>query len=89
LPDVSKSATNTIQGTLKVRIRVTIDSAGNVANATFESPGPSQYFARKAMEAAQRWKFAPPENGQALTAWILRFQFKKSGTTVVPSPATP
>ena len=88
LPDVSKTATNTIQGTVRVSVRVAVDSSGNVANATFESQGPSKYFARKAMEAAQRWKFKPvPNNSQPVPReWILRFQFKKSGTNVIPSP---
>jgi len=60
-----------------------------VTNATFESPGPSKYFARKAMEAAQHWKFKPVQtNGQPVSReWILQFQFKKSGTNVIPSPA--
>ena len=89
LPDVSKSARNTIQGTVKVSVWVTVDPSGNVARATFQSAGPSKYFARKAMEAAQRWKFAPPEGRQAPSTWILRFQFRRSGTTVVPLQATP
>jgi TonB family protein len=89
LPDVSKTARNTIQGTVKVSVRVTVDSSGKVANATFESPGPSKYFARKAMEAAQQWKFKPVQNNRqpVPNEWILRFQFKRSGTSVIPSPA--
>jgi TonB family protein len=89
LPEVSKTATNTIHGTVKVKVRVTLDSSGNVTNATFESPGPSKYFARKAMEAAQQWKFKPVQNsGQPVSReWILQFQFKKSGANVIPSPA--
>lgn len=89
LPDVSKTARNTIQGTVRVKVRVPIDSAGNVTNATLESPGPSKYFARKAIEAAQQWKFKPAQtNGQPVSReWILEFQFKKSGTNIIPSPA--
>jgi TonB family protein len=89
LPDVSKTARNTIQGTVRVEVQVTVDSLGNVTNATLESPGPSKYFARKAMEAAQQWKFKPaPTNGQPVSReWILQFQFKKSGTNIISSPA--
>jgi TonB family protein len=89
LPEVSKTASNTIQGTVRVNVRVRVDSSGNVTNATFESPGPSKYFARKAMEAAQQWKFKPVQtNGQPVSReWILQFQLKKSGTNVIPSPA--
>jgi len=70
-------------------VRVTVDSSGNVTNATFESPGPSKYFARKAMEAAQQWKFKPVQtDGQPVSReWILQFQFKNSGTNIIPSPA--
>ncbi len=90
-PVVSKSARNTVTGTLKVRIKVSVDAAGNVENATFVSPGPSKYFARQAMEAAQQWKFAPAQvNGQAVpSAWILHFGFRKSGTEVEPEPVKP
>jgi TonB family protein len=89
LPEVSKTARNTIQGTVKVGVRVTVDSSGNVTKATFESPGPSKYFARKAIEAAQQWKFKPARNhGQPVPReWTLRFLFKRSGTDVIPSPA--
>ena len=89
LPDVSKTARNTIQGTVRVNVRVTVDSSGNVTNATLESPGPSKYFARKAMEAAQQWKFkSAPTKGQPVSReWILEFQFKNSGTNIIPSPA--
>jgi TonB family protein len=88
LPEVSKTARNTIQGTVRVGVRVAVDSSGNVTNATFESPGPSKYFARKAMEAAQQWKFKPAQNnGQPVPReWTLRFQFKRSGTNVIPLP---
>src|SRR3984893_2857797 len=91
LPDVSKTARNTIQGTVRVNVRVTVDSSGNVTNATLESPGPSKYFARKAMEAAQQWKFkSASTHGQPVSReWILQFQFKKSGTDIIPSPAAP
>ena len=41
------------------------------------------------MEAAQQWKFAPPQvNGQAApSAWILHFGFKRSGTEIDSEPA--
>lgn len=90
-PVVSKSARNTVTGTLKVRVKVSVDAAGNVEKAAFVSPGPSKYFARQAMEAAQQWKFAPAQaNGQAApSAWILQFGFRRSGTEIVSEPAKP
>jgi TonB family protein len=88
-PVVSKSARNTISGTIKIRVRAEVDAAGNVERATFITEGPSKYFARQAMEAAQKWKFAPPQaNGQAApSAWILHFGFKRSGVEIDSEPA--
>ena len=64
LPTPSRSALNTIHGTIKVRVKVTVDAAGNVAHAGFVTSGPSQYFSRLAMQAAQQWKFAPASSGE-------------------------
>jgi TonB family protein len=88
-PVVSKSARNTISGTIKIRVKVEVDAAGNVERASFITEGPSKYFARQAMEAAQKWKFAPPQvNGQAASsAWILHFGFKRSGIEINSEPA--
>ena len=81
IPAASQGARNTIQGKVRVRVKVNVDAAGNVTQATFESPGPSQYFARLAMEAAQQWKFAPAPAG---SEWTLRFAFGRGGTEAFP-----
>jgi TonB family protein len=90
-PVVSKSARNTISGTIRIRVKVAVDAAGNVERATFVTEGPSKYFARQALQAAQQWKFAPATvNGQAApSAWVLRFGFRRSGTEVDSEPAKP
>ena len=81
LPTPSRGALNTIQGHVKVRLRVDVDAAGNVVNAVFTDHGPSQYFARLGMEAAQRWKFAPKtRNGQVVASeWDLLFSYSRGG----------
>src|SRR6266849_5568150 len=86
LPDVSRSARNTIQGKIRVGVRVDVDPSGKVTSAKLTSPGPSQYFARLALQAARRWEFKPPQiNGQATpSAWLLRFRFGRSATEVSP-----
>jgi TonB family protein len=91
LPEVSRSAQNTIQGRVKVSVRVTVDASGNVSQATLTSAGPSKYFANKAVAAARQWKFkAPQENGQPKASeWLLRFQFGRSSTQVFPTEAKP
>jgi len=42
LPDVPESASDTIQGTIRVNVRVNVDSSGNVVEADLTSPGPSR-----------------------------------------------
>jgi TonB family protein len=88
MPAVSKSARDTIHGTIKVRVKVAVDAAGNVQNATFVTAGPSTYFARQAMEAAQQWKFVPAQ-GQDPRTWIVQFGFKRSGTDAALESAKP
>ncbi|MGH9503566.1 MAG: serine/threonine protein kinase [Terriglobales bacterium] len=84
-PAVSRSAQNTITGTIRVRVKVLVDSSGNVENAALITAGPSKYFASKAVGAAQQWKFAPGAPGP----WILHFGFKRSGTELDSEPAKP
>jgi eukaryotic-like serine/threonine-protein kinase len=74
LPDVPKSASRTISGTIKITVHVDVDSAGKVTSAKITHPGSSAYFAKLAMQAAEHWEFSPSSG-----AWNLRFQFKKSG----------
>ena len=89
MPDVLPRALESIQGKVYVGVRVTVDAAGNVSGATFDSEGPSQYFAKAAMQAAQKWKFKPAQaNDQAAPGtWVLQFQFTRAGAKVTPSAA--
>jgi TonB family protein len=80
IPDVPRSARNTVHGRIKVNVRVTVDGSGNVTDQTLETPGPSKYFARLASEAAMKWKFVPSDN-QDSREWLLRFEFSRGGTT--------
>jgi len=83
MPQVSPSARRTIQGTIKVRVRVDVDAAGNVAKTKLELSGPSKYFSRVAMEAAREWKFAPARADEpAVREWKLQFAFSRAKTGV-------
>ncbi len=83
MPQVSPSARRTIQGTIKVRVRVDVDAAGNVAKTKLELSGPSKYFSRVAMEAAREWKFAPARADEpAVREWELQFAFSRAKTGV-------
>jgi rod shape-determining protein MreB and related proteins len=78
LPAVPQNARDTIRGTVRVGIKVSVDPSGNVTDATIDSPGPSKYFANLALQAAPQWKFAPARDGSS--DWILRFKFSVDGT---------
>jgi TonB family protein len=87
IPDVPRSASNTITGRIKVRVRVEVDASGKVTSATLTTPGPSKYFANLALKASQKWEFSPPQsNGQAdPSTWTLLFEFSKTSTKAFPS----
>jgi TonB family protein len=87
IPDVPRSASNTITGRIKVKVRVEVDASGKVTNATLTTPGPSKYFANLALKAAHNWEFsAPQSNGQPTpSTWTLLFEFSKSSTKAFAS----
>src|SRR5713101_4739791 len=89
LPAVPQSARDTIRGTVRVSVRVAVDPSGSVTGAKLDSPGPSKYFANLALQAAQRWEFAPAKvDGRDVPSeWILRFEIERTGTRVFPVQA--
>jgi TonB family protein len=91
LPDVPRKASATIQGKVKVGVRIGVDPSGNVVGAKLDTPGPSRYFAQLALKAARRWKFSPAkvDDRNVSSEWILRFEFGKAGTKVLPVRAAP
>ena len=86
-PNVSQGARNTIQGKIRVAVRVAVDSGGNVTDAKLTTPGPSKYFANQALQSARKWKFTPPQvDGRpTVSAWMLKYQFGRAGTEIFPS----
>ena len=91
MPDVLPAASRSIQGKVNVRVRVNVSPAGEVQDASFESAGPSRYFAKVAMEAARQWKFTPARaSGQPIASvWTLHFVFTRENTDVTPEQTTP
>ena len=81
MPDLLPSAVQSIRGEVNVTVRITVDAGGNVESASLDSPGPSKYFAKTSLQAAQSWKFKP---AQAPSAWILHFTFTQAGTEITP-----
>lgn len=91
LPRVSDRSLRTITGKLRVSVQVAVDASGHVTEATLASPGPSHYFARAALGAAQGWTFTPPaQQGEAVASnWMLRFAFTREGVEVQPVQLSP
>lgn len=81
-PQVTSKARESLQGTVKVLVRVQVNSKGAVASAKLESHHVSRYFERAALQAARRWRFTPPKaDGRPVSSsWLLEFDFAQSGT---------
>jgi TonB family protein len=90
LPEVSAKSRSTIHGTVRVVVKVHVDSSGGVT-AVEPASTPSKFFGDAAVEAAKRWDFAPAkiaEHGVA-SEWLLRFDFTQANTKVLPSQTKP
>jgi TonB family protein len=90
-PKASQSALRTIHGRIKVRVRVGVDTSGNVTSANLITAGPSKYFARLASEAARGWKFTPSlDKGEPVSSqWTILFEYTRSGITQQASKTSP
>ncbi len=82
MPEVLPAAMASIRGKVAVSVRITVDAAGHVIAATLVSPGPSKYFSRISVQAAQQWRFKPAAEG---SAWLLHFLYRPSGIEIVPA----
>jgi TonB family protein len=80
IPDVPQSARKTIRGTVRVSVRVIVDRQGTVRVATADDPGPSRYFERLAIQASEKWTFAPTDS-EKQRVMLVRFNFTRAGTT--------
>jgi TonB family protein len=90
LPDISRSARNTIHGKIKITAKVIVDSTGKVTSASLTSPGPSSYFANLALKASQQWRFTPAKiDAQPVAStWLLHYRISRAATEVTPEPLT-
>lgn len=85
IPDVPRSARQTIRGTIRVSVRVIVDKGGTVILATADEPGPSRYFERLALEASRKWTFAPQDSAEQRIT-LVRFYFTRAGTKAHANP---
>jgi serine/threonine protein kinase len=79
IPNVSRGARESIRGVIDVAVRVIVDRSGNVVAAALDGRASGRHFARAAMNAAKKWKFAAAD--QASRVWLLHFEFTRAGTT--------
>jgi TonB family protein len=85
LPNIPEKARKTIGGKPAVVVRVSVDPAGEVTQATLERSF-SPYFGKLVLEAARQWRFARDEAVKSRN-WILRFEITKSNTRVTARKA--
>jgi TonB family protein len=80
-PTVSGKALSSIHGTVRVGVKVHVDAAGKVTEATLENSGPSRYFADVSLKAARQWVFTAPEadGHSAPSEWRIQFHYTQSG----------
>ncbi|MGA8432481.1 MAG: TonB family protein [Candidatus Sulfotelmatobacter sp.] len=90
VPGISANTKRKIHGVIKVSVHVDVDPSGKVIAAKIVSPSSSQYFNNLSQESAEQWEFSPPqENGTPEpSAWLLRFQFSRRSSEVLPSRIT-
>jgi TonB family protein len=90
-PAASPKALATIHGTVRVGVKVHVDAAGKVTEATLEHGGPSRYFADLSLKAARQWVFTAPEaNGHSAPSdWNIQFSYTQSGVQMGAEPLTP
>ncbi|HXX15017.1 MAG TPA: TonB family protein [Candidatus Eremiobacteraceae bacterium] len=90
-PQASPKALATIHGTVRVVVKVQVDPAGNVSDATLDNPGPSHYFADLALKAARQWVFTPPDaDGHSVASqWLIEFGFTNEGAKASASQLEP
>ena len=91
MPEIAVKARSTIDGTVKVKVRVAVDAQGKVLDVSLAAKSPSAYFDKKALQAARRWSFsAPVRGGRPQPAeWIIRFEFRRSGTRATAQQHSP
>jgi len=90
VPDISQRARDTIQGTVRVGVKVHVDDAGKVTGAELDNFS-SKFFGDQAVQVARRWTFTPPQvdGRNAPSEWLLRFEFTQKATKVFPTQTSP
>jgi serine/threonine-protein kinase len=90
VPDISQRARDTIQGTVRVNVKVHVDDGGKVTGADLDNSS-SKFFGDQAVQVSRRWTFTPPQvdGRNAPSEWLLRFEFTQKDTKVFPTQTNP
>jgi TonB family protein len=90
VPDISQRARDTVQGTVRVGVKVHVDDSGKVVGAELDNFS-SKFFGDQAVQVARRWTFTPPQvdGRNAPSEWLLRFEFTQKATKVFPTQTNP
>jgi serine/threonine protein kinase len=90
VPDISQRARDTVQGTVRVSVKVHVDDGGKVTGADLDNFS-SKFFADQAVQVSRRWTFTPPQidGHNAPSEWLLRFEFTQKDTKVFPTQTNP
>jgi TonB family protein len=90
VPDISQRARDTIQGTVRVSVKVQVDDGGKVTGADLDNFS-SKFFGDQAVQVSRRWTFTPPQvdGHNAPSEWLLRFEFTQKDTKVFPTQTNP
>ena len=90
VPEISQRAKDSIQGTVRVYVKLRVDGSGNVSDAELTN-GSNRFFGEQALNVSRRWTFTPPQvNGQnAASEWLLRYEFSRGTTKVFPTQTNP
>jgi TonB family protein len=91
LPDISEKARATIQGRVRLDVKLQVNATGTVDSAELNGPANSKYFSDQAIKAAKRWQFSAPEiDGHSVPSqWLIHFEFTQTATNVHPAQVTP
>lgn len=91
MPAVSHAAQATIRGTVQLTVRIAVNAAGKVTDASLALPGPSKYFARLAQEASRSWEFTPAKSGgqPVASSWLLHYELTISSIEATAKEETP
>jgi len=80
LPEISEKALSTIQGKVRLTVRVQTDSSGKVNDAQLSRPCSSSFFNDAALRAARKWEFQPGDTtATEMRSYLLQFEFTPAG----------